>query len=68
MHIPLDHNIKNAPCYVHIWILVYHKLKTKLKDELYLYLAKMNDVNPKEMKEEFNKWMSEVGRGSHFGL
>ena len=43
---------------------VYCKLKDSkhnLKDEL--CLSELNDVHPEEMKDESNKWMTEVNRG-----
>ena len=35
----------------------------KLKDELFLCLAEMNDVDPDKMNDESNEWMSVVDRG-----
>ena len=63
----LDYNEKNALCYISGYITrqAYCKFKDskhELKDELCLCLAEMNDVDPDEMKDESNEWMTAVDR------
>ena len=64
----LDYNEKNALRYISGYITrqVFRNLKDfrhKLKDELCLCLTEMNDMDPDEINDESNEWMSAVDRG-----
>ena len=64
----LDYNEKNALRYISGYITrqIYRNLKDsrhKLKDELCLCLAEINDVDPYELNDDSNEWMSAVDRG-----
>ena len=64
----LDYNERNALRYITGYISrkLYRTLKDsshKLKDELCLCIAELNDVDPDELSEESNDWMRAVDRG-----
>ena len=64
----LDYNERNALRYISGYITrkLYGKLKDskhELKDKLCLCISELNDVEPDELSDESNEWMSKVDRG-----